>query len=109
MHQTSTEGAEDGLGKKIHWELCKRVKFCHTIKLYIYRTESFQEYEMHIIIWDFETQLDHLISTRRLDLVLYNKPQENFLSTGFCSSGAQQREKKRKWKNNHIFLTLLEK
>ena len=35
--------------------------------------ESLLENEMHKIHWDFETQMDLLISARRPDLVIVNK------------------------------------
>ena len=50
------------------WELSK--KSDHTAKWYINELEFFQEIEMHKILWDFETQTDHLILARRTDLVI---------------------------------------
>ena len=35
--------------------------------------ESALENEMHKILWDFKIQTDHLISTRRPDLVIIKK------------------------------------
>ena len=36
-------------------------------------SESVQENEMHKILWDFEVQIDHLISARRSDRVMAKK------------------------------------
>ena len=47
-----------------------RFKFDHTNKWYIHNPESFLENEMHKILWDFETQTDHLISA---DLVIVKR------------------------------------
>ena len=47
--------------RKIHWELWKKLKFDHTIKL-----ES---------IWDFQTQIDHLILARKPERVIIYKKQ----------------------------------
>ena len=46
----------DWVGKVIHWELCKKLKFDHTTKWYIHQLESMQEKEMHNINLDFEKQ-----------------------------------------------------
>ena len=42
------------VGKVIHWELCKKLKFDHTTKWYMHKSESFLENEMHKILWDFD-------------------------------------------------------
>ena len=57
----------------IHWELCKEYKFDHTNEWYIHNPESVLENETHKLLWDFEIQMDHLISARRLDLIIINK------------------------------------
>ena len=41
----------DWVGKVIHWELCKRLKFDPTAKSFMHKPESF--WEMHKIFWDF--------------------------------------------------------
>ena len=46
----------DRMGKVIHRELCKKLKFDHTTKWYIYKSESILENEMHQILWDFEIE-----------------------------------------------------
>ena len=48
--------------------------------------ESGLENETHTILWDFETQTDHLLSARRLDLIIVNK-KENLPNSGLCCSG----------------------
>ena len=65
----------------IHREVCEKSKFDH-----IHRPESVLENEMHIILWDFEMQTDHLIPVRRPDLVIVNK-QENLPNSGLCRPG----------------------
>ena len=57
------------MGKVIHWELCKKMKFDLTTKCYMHNPESALENEAHKILWDFEIQMDQLISARRPDLV----------------------------------------
>ena len=50
----------DWVGKVIHMELCKRLKFDH-------------ENEMHKVLWDFGIQTSYVIPTRRPDIVLIYK------------------------------------
>ena len=56
------------MGKVIQWELCKKLKFDHTNKWYMYNSESVMEN-----LWDFEIQTDLLISARRPDFMIINK------------------------------------
>ena len=58
------------MDKLIHWELYKKFKFDHLNKWYIRNLESTLENETHKLLCDFERERDHLISVRRLNLVL---------------------------------------
>ena len=64
------------MGKVVNCELCKEFKFDHMKKRYMNNPESVLQNETHKILWEFETQTDHLISARRPDLVLVNKKRE---------------------------------
>ena len=61
------------VGKVINWELCKKLKFDHITKWYMYKPESAQENEMHKILWNFEIRTDHLIPPRWPNLVVIKK------------------------------------
>ena len=37
----------DWVGKVIHWELCKELKFKHTTKWYMHKAESVMDNETH--------------------------------------------------------------
>ena len=56
----------------IHWKLYK-INFDYTNKWYMFNLEFVLENEMQKILWDFEIQMDHLISVRRPDLVIVKK------------------------------------
>ena len=94
----------DWMGKGVHWELCKEFKFEHTNKWYMHNQESVQDNLMHKLLWDFEIQADHLISARRLDLVIVNKREkrkkekENLPNCGLCCSGWSRDKTERKGK-----------
>ena len=66
----------DWVDKVNHWELCQKLKFYQTNKWYIHNPESVLQNETHKLLWDFEIQTDHLISTSRPDLVIINKKRE---------------------------------
>ena len=63
------------VGKVIHWELCKKFKFKHTNKWYMYNLGSILKNETHKLLGDFEIQTDHKISARQPDLVIVNKKE----------------------------------
>ena len=57
----------------------------------MHNLESVLENEAHKLLWDFEIQADHLISTRRPDLIIINRKKENFQNCGpRCPSGPQK-------------------
>ena len=57
----------------IYWELYRKSKLEHTDKYYLHQPESVLENETHKILWNFEIQMDHPISSKRPGLVLINK------------------------------------
>ena len=55
----------------------RKFKFDDTIKWFMHNnTESVLENETHKLLWDFDKQTDHLISTKRPDLVIVNKKKK---------------------------------
>ena len=108
LAQKEYKTRHDWVGKVIHWELCKKLKFDHTKKSYMHGPKSALKNEMHKLLWDFEIQIDHQISTRRPDLIIINnnnnnkkkkkKKRENLQNYGLCCSGGPQSEIKRMWK-----------
>ena len=86
MQQISTENKtrHDCMDKVINWELCKKLKFDHTNKWYMHISASILKNVTHKLLWDFNTQTDHLISARRPDLIIINKIKENLLNCGLC-------------------------
>ena len=64
----------DWVGKVIHWELYKKLKFHLYTKMH--KPESVLKNATHKIFWDFEIRTDHLISARRPDLVMITKKKK---------------------------------
>ena len=77
----------DWVSKVIYRELCKKFKFDHMIKWYVYNPESLVENEMHKLLWDFEIQTDSLISSKQSVLIIINK---------------KRKKKKKKEKNENL-------
>ena len=87
----------DWVGKVIHWEMCKKLKFNHTNQWYMHNPALVQENDTHKLLWDFGIHTDHLISTRRPDLIIINKKKkekENMQNCRLCCPGWPQN-----WKN----------
>ena len=53
MAQKEYKSRSECVGKVIHWELCKRLKFDHADKCYMHKSESAPDKEMHTILWNF--------------------------------------------------------
>ena len=53
--------------------------------------------ETHKILWDFETQTNHLISAKQFDLMIVKK-KENLPNKGLYRSGQPQNKAERKLK-----------
>ena len=85
------------MGKVIHRELCKKLKFDHASKWYMHKPESILENETNKILWDFEIQTDHLIPARRPAWVKVNK-NDNLPTNGLYLPGKPHIKIQRKWK-----------
>ena len=55
----------DWMGKVIHLELSKKLKFDYSNKWYMHKPESVKENGTQTILGDFEIKTDHQISARR--------------------------------------------
>ena len=76
LAQKVYETRHDWVGKDIHWELCKKLKFDHSNKWYMHIPESVKENETQKFLWDFEIKMNHLISARRPDQVIIDKKKK---------------------------------
>ena len=52
----------------------------------MYKSNSVLEYQTYEILWDVEMQTDHLITTRRKDMVLINKKKKTCHLVDFADS-----------------------
>ena len=81
-----------------HWEQCKKFKFHHMNKWYMYNTESVQENGMRF--WDTNGSFNLSQTTRP-----YNnqkKKKKNLQNCGLCCPGWPQSKVERKWKERQV-------
>ena len=86
LAQKEYKTRHDGVGKVIQLELCKKFIFDHTNKWYIHSPESVLENDTHKLLCEFDIQTHHLISAKRLDLIIINK-KENKKNCGLWCPG----------------------
>ena len=73
LSQKEYKASHDWVGKVTHGEMCKKFKFDHTTKWYMQNPEPVLENDTHKLLWDIDIQTDHIISARRLDLIIIIK------------------------------------
>ena len=78
LAQKEFKNWHDWVGKVIHWEICKKLKFDHTNKWYMHNPSSVLENDTHKLLWDFDIQIDDLISVRRPDLIIINLKKRTY-------------------------------
>ena len=72
LAQKEYKTRHDWVGKGIHWEMYKKLKFDRTKKWYMLNLVVVLENDTHKLLWDFDIQTDHLISARRRGLIVIN-------------------------------------
>ena len=76
LAQKEYKARHDWVGKVIHWEMCRKFQFDHTNKWYMHNSAPVLENDTHKLLWDFSIQTEHLISTRRPNLIIINKKKK---------------------------------
>ena len=64
---------EDSVGRYVHWQFCEKLGFNRARLWYEHEPESVVENENFKILWSFTIQCDHMIETRRPDIVVVDK------------------------------------
>ena len=100
LQQKDNKTRQDWVGKVIHWELFKKLKFDHTNKWYMDNLEYVRENNTHKLVWDFEIQKDHLISFRRPGHIIINKNESTGMMVDLAVSADHRVELKECEKRN---------
>ena len=61
------------VGRKIHWEVCRKIGFDVNEKWYKHEPEKLVENDSWKILWDFTIPTDHAIEARRPDMAIIYK------------------------------------
>ena len=70
LAQKEYKTKRDWVGKLIHWDMCKKLRFDSTNKRYMHNPASVLENDTHKLRWDFSIQTDYLISAIRPDIII---------------------------------------
>ena len=92
------------VGKVIHWEMCKKLKFDHTNKWYMHNSASVQEKDKHKHLWNFDIQTDHLILARWPDLIINKKKKRTCKIVDFAVPADQRIKLKECEKDKYLDL-----
>ena len=105
LAQKEYKTRHDWVGKVIHWEMCKKLKFVHANKWYMHNPAPVLENDMHKLLWDFNKQADHLIRARRPDLTIINKKKRICKIVDFAVP-ADHRINLKEWEKKDKYLNL---
>ena len=67
------------MGKKVHWDLCRKHWLEHSDKWYEHTPEGVVEKEAVKIMWDINVQCDNVIQARRPDDIVIHKEKKEAL------------------------------
>ena len=76
LAQKQYKARHDSVAQIIHWELCGMYGFKREKKWYEHEPQSVLENEEAKILWDFTIQCNHLIQSRRPDIVVVEKEKK---------------------------------
>ena len=96
LAQKEYKRRHDNLGKIVHWKLARKCNFDAGDKWYEHEPESLLENEDYKILWDFSIQTDHVIETRRPDLVVVDKKERSCKIIDFAVPGDSRIEEEEK-------------
>ena len=100
LSQKEYKRRHNKLNKIVHWELARTFNFEAKDKWYQYEPDSVLENEDYKILWDFTIQTDHVIESRRPDLVVVDKKRRTCKINDFAvlEDSRIEEEKKKKYK-----------
>ena len=85
--------------------MCKKFRFDDTNQWYRHNLASVLENDAHQLLWDFDIQTDHLISTRRPDRIIINQ-KKRICKIGDFAVQADQRIKRKECEKKDKYLDL---
>ena len=77
LAQKEYKRRDDNLEKIVHWKLPRKCNFEAGDKWYKHEPESVLENEDYKVLWDFSVPTEHVIESRRPDLVVVDKKERS--------------------------------
>ena len=105
MAQKEYKRRHDLVGKKIHWEVCRKFGTEVLKKWYQHEPETVVENEKSKILWDMNIQTDHIIEESRPDMVVIDKAKNHCQIIDFAvpyDSRVEQKELEKKEKHQDL-------
>ena len=73
LAQREYERRHDCVGRKIHWELCRKYGLAASERWYEHQPDTVAENDSCKLLWDFNVRTDRVIQARRSDVILVDK------------------------------------
>ena len=73
MAQREYKRRHDWVGRRVHWDVCKKYGIVVNDKWYKHEPGPVIENDKCKILWDFTVQTDHIIQARRPDMIVIDK------------------------------------
>ena len=86
----------DWVGRKIYWEVCRKIGFDVKEEWYKHEPDKVVENDSWKLLWDFTIQTDHVIEARRPDMIIIDKTKNESKIIDFAcpfDSRIEEREK----------------
>lgn len=109
LAQRDYKRRHDMVGKRIHWEVCKKYGLKVKGKWYDHVPEAVVENHDVKILWDFTVQTDHVIGARKPDLIVVDKKTRSCKIVDFCvpyDTNVEEKETEKIMKYQHLSLEL---
>ena len=72
------------MGKRIHWEVCRKYGLEMKAKWYDHEPQVICENEEYKALWDFSIQADDIMEARRPDIIIVEKKSNKFQIINFA-------------------------
>ena len=84
MAQREYKHRHDWVGRRIHWDICRKFGIQASGKWYNHEQENAVENDTCKVLRGFTIQTDHVIEARRSDLILIKKKEKNCIIVDFA-------------------------
>ena len=96
LAQREYKRRHDWVGRKIHWEVCRKIGFDENEKWYKHKPQKVVQNDSWMILWGVTIKTDHVIETRRPDMLIIDKTKNECKIIDFTcpfDSRIEEREK----------------